>query len=154
MYVTYFIIQIECMKRNIRIILGILSHINENGNTYKQLSETDFDNRIQQGTINRLEQEKGKLENYAKRTLTSFKEKYMTALQGMKQEKCSLQERLSLVTARAEHNQETSRREERLMLSAMYEVRMHSSYLILSCSQQNIGSSSILDIRLKYHGNK
>ena len=48
----------------------------------------------------------------------------MTALQGMKQEKCSLQERLALVTARAEHNQETSRREERLMLSAMYEVRI------------------------------
>ena len=49
----------------------------------------------------------------------------MTALQGMKQEKCSLQERLALVTARAEHNQETSRREERLMLSAMYEVRIY-----------------------------
>lgn len=47
----------------------------------------------------------------------------MTALQGMKQEKRTLEDRLALVTARAEHNQETSRREERLMLSAMYEVR-------------------------------
>lgn len=46
----------------------------------------------------------------------------MTALQGMKQEKRTLEDRLALVTARAEHNQETSRREERLMLSAMYEV--------------------------------
>ena len=76
-----------------------------------------------QGTINRLEQEKGKLENYAKRTLTAFKDKYMAALQGMKQEKRTLEDRLALVSSRAEHNQETSRREERLMLSAMYEVR-------------------------------
>ena len=76
-----------------------------------------------QGTINRLEQEKGKLENYAKRTLTAFKDKYMAALQGMKQEKRGLEERLASVTAKAEHNQETSRREERLLISAMYEVR-------------------------------
>lgn len=75
-----------------------------------------------QGTINRLEQEKGKLENYAKRTLTAFKDKYMAALQGMKQEKRNLEERLALVTAKSEHNQETSRREERLLISAMYEV--------------------------------
>lgn len=46
----------------------------------------------------------------------------MAALQGMKQEKRSLEERLALVTAKSEHNQETSRREERLLISAMYEV--------------------------------
>ena len=81
-----------------------------------------------QGTINRLEQEKGKLENYAKRTLTAFKDKYMAALQGMKQEKRSLEERLALVTAKSEHNQETSRREERLLISAMYEVSTRTSF--------------------------
>ena len=49
----------------------------------------------------------------------------MAALQGMKQEKRSLEERLASVTAKAEHNQETSRREERLLISAMYEVRKY-----------------------------
>lgn len=37
-----------------------------------------------QGVINKLEQEKGKLELYAHRTLSSFKDKYMNALQTMK----------------------------------------------------------------------
>ena len=64
----------------------------------------------------------------------------MTALQGMKQEKRTLEDRLALVTARAEHNQETSRREERLMLSAMYEVRhaamMAGMAVYHSCSNQ------------------
>lgn len=75
-----------------------------------------------ESVINRLEQEKGKLESYAKRTLTAFKEKYMAALQGMKQEKRDLEDRLAAVTARAEANQETGRREERLLLGAMYDL--------------------------------
>jgi protein HOOK3 len=75
-----------------------------------------------EGTINRLEQEKGKLESYAKRTLIAFKDKYMAALQGMKQEKKDLEDRLVALTARAEQNQETARREERLVLSAVYDL--------------------------------
>ena len=41
---------------------------------------------------------------------------------GMKQEKKDLEDRLASVTLRAEQNQETSRREERLLLSAVYDV--------------------------------
>ena len=40
----------------------------------------------------------------------------------MKQEKKDLEDRLASVTLRAEQNQETSRREERLLLSAVYDV--------------------------------
>eukprot|EP00596_Hydrurales_sp_CCMP1899_P005175 CAMPEP_0119034874 /NCGR_PEP_ID=MMETSP1177-20130426/1896_1 /TAXON_ID=2985 /ORGANISM="Ochromonas sp, Strain CCMP1899" /LENGTH=711 /DNA_ID=CAMNT_0006992673 /DNA_START=257 /DNA_END=2389 /DNA_ORIENTATION=+ len=88
-------------------------------NTLRLLEETLQE---KEGTINRLEQEKGKLENYAKRTLTAFKEKYMAALQGMKQEKRALEERLTALSTKAERNQETSRREERLLMSAMYDL--------------------------------
>ena len=44
-------------------------------------------------SINRLEQEKSKLENYAKRTLSTFKDKYMAALQTMRAEKKSLEDK-------------------------------------------------------------
>jgi hypothetical protein len=73
-------------------------------------------------SINRLEQEKSKLESYAKRTLVSFKEKYMAALQGMKTEKAATEEQLAAANATIERNKETSQREERLILSAMYEM--------------------------------
>lgn len=46
----------------------------------------------------------------------------MSALQGMKQEKRQLEEKLVSMSAKAERNQETARREERLLLSAMYDV--------------------------------
>mmetsp|Transcript_38636 Transcript_38636/g.39331 ORF Transcript_38636/g.39331 Transcript_38636/m.39331 type:complete len:614 (-) Transcript_38636:29-1870(-) len=49
--------------------------------------------REKESDINRLEQEKGKLESYAKRTLNTFKEKYMTALQSMKTEKKALEDK-------------------------------------------------------------
>lgn len=39
---------------------------------------------LRQSMINKLEQEKGKLETYARRTLSAFKDKYMAALQTMK----------------------------------------------------------------------
>eukprot|EP00607_Mallomonas_marina_P007489 CAMPEP_0182416492 /NCGR_PEP_ID=MMETSP1167-20130531/799_1 /TAXON_ID=2988 /ORGANISM="Mallomonas Sp, Strain CCMP3275" /LENGTH=684 /DNA_ID=CAMNT_0024589295 /DNA_START=135 /DNA_END=2189 /DNA_ORIENTATION=- len=78
--------------------------------------------REKESDINRLEQEKGKLESYAKRTLNTFKEKYMTALQSMKTEKKALEDKVSYLQNKAERDQETHRREERLLLSSMYEL--------------------------------
>jgi chromosome segregation ATPase len=72
--------------------------------------------------INKLQQEKGKLENYAKRSLDTFKEKYMTILKTMQGEKKELIERIRLQTEKMEKNAETWRREERLLSSALFEV--------------------------------
>ena len=47
---------------------------------------------------------------------------HSSIISGMKQEKKDLEDRLASVTLRAEQNQETSRREERLLLSAVYDV--------------------------------
>ena len=75
-----------------------------------------------ESTINRLEQDKHKLENYSKQALTTFKEKYITALQKLKMEKKQLEENVAYLKTKNDKDQETHRREERLVLSAMYEV--------------------------------
>lgn len=75
-----------------------------------------------EGLVNRLEQDKSKLETFSKSTLFAFKEKYMKALKGINDEKKCLEERLAVMIENNERNQVTSRREERLMLSALFEV--------------------------------
>jgi hypothetical protein len=103
--------------------------------------------------VARLEQEKSKLESYARRTLTAFKDKYMAVLQTMRTEKQALEERVAYLVSRHEQNQagtsldsptpvgilafvteiflaflsqETARKEERVLMSAMYEVNSDS----------------------------
>lgn len=90
-----------------------------------------------QVTIKRLEHEKGKLENYAKKTLTAFKDKYMAALQDMKQEKIALEGQVAALTSKVAHNQETSRREEELLRSAMYDVSTLPHDLYVPCLDCN-----------------
>jgi hypothetical protein len=85
-----------------------------------RLLETNM--KEKEGLLSRLEQDKSKLENFSKSTLLAFKEKYMKALKAINDEKKSLEERLALVTETNEQNQITARREERLMLSALYEI--------------------------------
>lgn len=75
-----------------------------------------------ESVINRLEQEKNKLENYAKRQLSTFKEKFMLTLQTMRNEKKELEDRINLQTMKFEKNQETWRREEKLLSSALFEI--------------------------------
>ena len=72
--------------------------------------------------INKLEQDKLKLETFAKKTVAGFKEKYMNVLHRITAEKKTLEGRLQAVILKNEKNQETHRREERLVLSAMYEI--------------------------------
>lgn len=72
--------------------------------------------------IHRLERDKEKLENYAKRSLSAFKDKFMTVLQNLRDEKRDLEQKIRLQAEKAEKNQETWRREERLLSSALFEV--------------------------------
>jgi len=88
-------------------------------NTVKLLEERL---KEKEGTINKLEQEKAKLENFSKSSLVAFKEKYMAALSHLAAEKKSLEGALERLADKSEKNRETSRREERLLLSAMYEL--------------------------------
>jgi chromosome segregation ATPase len=88
-------------------------------NTVKLLEEKL---KEKEGSINKLEQEKGKLESYAKRSLTAFKEKFMTVLQTMREEKRDLEHRIKIQAEKLEKNQDTWRREERLLSAALFEV--------------------------------
>mmetsp|Transcript_15944 Transcript_15944/g.26848 ORF Transcript_15944/g.26848 Transcript_15944/m.26848 type:complete len:728 (+) Transcript_15944:127-2310(+) len=72
--------------------------------------------------IARVEQEKSKLESYTKRSLSTFKEKYMAVLKTLKEEKEDLQQKMRVQLERSERNQATWHREERLISSAMYEI--------------------------------
>ena len=84
-----------------------------------------------ESTINRLEQEKGKLETYAKRSLTTFKEKYLAVLQTIKDEKVELESKFKTLTEKMIRNQDAWHREEKLISSAMFEVN-HSTLLAVS----------------------
>lgn len=78
--------------------------------------------RDKESLVSRLEQDKSKLETFSKSTLLAFKDKYMKALKAISEEKRTLEERLAAVTESSERNIVTSRREERLVLSALYEM--------------------------------
>jgi len=96
-----------------------------------RLLETNM--KEKEGLISRLEQDKNKLETFSKSTLLAFKDKYMKALKAINDEKKSLEERLAIMTETNERNQVTSRREERLMLSALYEVGVKIMVRFVCC---------------------
>lgn len=93
-----------------------------------------------------MEQEKSKLENYTKKSLATFKDKYMAVLQTLRDEKEEMQQKMRAQLEKSERNQvrcqvwdqsccvrtdpcdspayiqETWHREERLISSAMFEL--------------------------------
>lgn len=79
-----------------------------------------------EGAIAVLEQEKAKLETFAKRTLTHFKEKFLATLSATKMEKQELEKRNGELVSKMEAITATHAREQRLIMSAVYEcgVRM------------------------------
>uniref|UniRef100_A0A7S3HAB2 Calponin-homology (CH) domain-containing protein n=1 Tax=Spumella elongata TaxID=89044 RepID=A0A7S3HAB2_9STRA len=91
----------------------------ETANTVRMLQEKL---KEKESVINKVEQEKSKLENYTKRSLGTFKDKYMAVLQTLKEEKEDLQQKMRAQLDKAERNQETWHREERLISSAMFEL--------------------------------
>lgn len=87
--------------------------------TVQRLEERLKERELQ---VTRLETEKNKLETYAKRSLTTFKEKFMSVLQTMREEKKELEAKVKAQAERTEKNQEAWRREERLLSAALFEV--------------------------------
>jgi len=75
-----------------------------------------------EGIVLRLETERGKLEQFSKNTLAAFKNKFMSTLHKVQAEKEALEAALERLAERSEFDRETSRREERLLLSAVYNV--------------------------------
>lgn len=75
-----------------------------------------------EGMINKLVQEKEKVENFARSSIITFKERHLENLQTIRNEKKALEAKIAKLCARHDRDLETSRREERLLLSAMYEV--------------------------------
>ena len=59
---------------------------------------------------------------FSRNKLESFKNKFMATLKAVQGEKEVLEASLERLAGRAEFDRETSRREERLLLSAMYQI--------------------------------
>jgi hypothetical protein len=101
--------------------------------------------------LNKMEHDKEKLETFAKKSLANFKDKYLAIIQKNKTDKQLLEQkwvdapplplapvwwpppfllpgRLTTLTDKYEKEQERFRREERLILSAMHEVALSSSF--------------------------
>lgn len=98
-----------------------------------------------ESAINKVEQEKSKLENYTKRSLGTFKDKYMAVLQTLKDEKEDLQKKIRAQVEKSERNQETWHREERLISSAMYEhvVRIMDRKIQSQMQESSSNSSTV-----------
>lgn len=91
----------------------------ESVNTVRLLQERL---KEKESTINRVEQEKSKLEAYTKRSLGTFKDKYMAVLATLREEKEDLHQKMRAQMEKTERDQDTWRREERLISSAMFEL--------------------------------
>jgi protein HOOK3 len=88
-------------------------------NTVSRLEERLTEREL---LVTRLETEKSKLETYAKRSLMAFKEKFMSVIQTMREEKRDLEAKVKAQAERTEKAQDAWRREERLLSSALFEV--------------------------------
>jgi chromosome segregation ATPase len=108
--------------------------------------------------INKLEADKNKLEMYTRRSLTTFKEKFMTILNTLKAEKKELEEKLALQYNKYSKLNGMYMKEERLLSSALFEVgvkmmdmNIHSQ--LAGHGSNAAGGSSFLQIQrdaLKY----
>jgi hypothetical protein len=106
-------------NKNIIVIKELNQKLSETSNTIKLLQDKL---KEKESNINKLEQEKNKLENYTKRSLHTFKEKYMNVLHVLKEEKEDLQLKLKLQIEKTEKNNITWLKEEKLISSAMFEL--------------------------------
>uniref|UniRef100_A0A7S2UWL2 Hook C-terminal domain-containing protein n=1 Tax=Fibrocapsa japonica TaxID=94617 RepID=A0A7S2UWL2_9STRA len=74
--------------------------------------------------INRLTSDKEKLEAYTKKTLHKVQEKYLTALQTCKNQLSENQEKIKHLENSRAKDKQTQKLEERLLMSAMYNMGM------------------------------
>jgi len=75
-----------------------------------------------EGAINKLEQDKDKLEVFSRSTLSAFKEKFLAELGRLKSERAVLEKRLRDGEERRKQSEATSRTEQRLVTAALYEL--------------------------------
>jgi excinuclease UvrABC helicase subunit UvrB len=69
-----------------------------------------------------LTQDKEKIEIFSKQYFSTFRDKYVAAITAIKREKNDLQEKLAFLQAKFDKTVDTTRKEERLLLSSMYEL--------------------------------
>lgn len=104
---------------DIQQIKDLTQKVAATSNTVKLLEERL---KERETIINKLQQEKAKLENFSKRSLETFKDKYMNILRTMQQEKKEFESVIQVQQEKLKSNQETWRREERFLSSALFEV--------------------------------
>jgi chromosome segregation ATPase len=97
----------------------LTSQLSIKDNTLRRLEENLKEN---ESHVNKLQQDKSKLETFAKDSLKNFKDKYLKELTKFRTEKKDWKDKYNAVVKVNERNQETYRREERLLLSSMYEI--------------------------------
>ena len=120
--------------------------LNQKANTIRMLEDRLKEKETQ---INKLEQDKIKLETFAKKTVAGFKEKYMNVLHRITAEKKTLEGRLHAVIGKNERNQDNHRREERLLLSSMYEIGVRIMDRNIQCQVQDSSElpSTVLSVQ-------
>ena len=82
--------------------------------------------KISQTTITTLEQDKNKLETFTQRTLTHFRDKFMISLDNVRNEKIELEKKLKEIIDKYQHNKISNQKEEKLVMSAMYEIGLRT----------------------------
>eukprot|EP00604_Paraphysomonas_vestita_P002219 CAMPEP_0174819290 /NCGR_PEP_ID=MMETSP1107-20130205/2422_1 /TAXON_ID=36770 /ORGANISM="Paraphysomonas vestita, Strain GFlagA" /LENGTH=557 /DNA_ID=CAMNT_0016032487 /DNA_START=414 /DNA_END=2087 /DNA_ORIENTATION=- len=105
---------------------------------------THMENRWKESEskLAKMEHDKEKLENFAKKSLANFKDKYLAIIQKNKSDKSVLEQKLNAMTEKYEKEQERFRREERLILSAMYEVGVQTMERNINLQIHESASSS------------
>ena len=83
-------------------------------------------------TIELLTLEKDEAETHGRRALERFKEKYIGIFWAMKDERKDLEQRLTTISSRNERHKEAYNREERLMVSAIYNLGVKSMEHIIA----------------------
>ena len=128
---------VESKKRE-RELVAELARERENDTQVYQARDRDRERElaVAQHTVKQLEErlreererlavserEKEKLESYAKKTIASFKDKFVQSAQRMKDEKAALDAKVMHLQTKIDRVQETWRRDERLLSSALFEV--------------------------------
>jgi hypothetical protein len=75
-----------------------------------------------EGTLNQLEQERDKLDVFARSGLAAFKDKFSAEAERWKQDKANLERRLGLSEQRRSKSDAAAKAEQRLIMAALYQV--------------------------------
>lgn len=79
-----------------------------------------------ENTITALGQDKTKLETFTQRTLSHFRDKFIDSLDVVRNEKAELESKLKEIIDKYQQNKLTTQKEEKLIMSAMYEIGLRT----------------------------